>query len=91
MPKMGLEGIVSKRKDSTYRSGRSPDWFKIITELDLHDRSGQTLPLALVPVRVVFEQHVLEKSLPAAFLVLHEAIVSRQSILSCAGYAACLR
>ena len=42
MPKMGLEGIVSKRKDSTYRSGRSPDWFKIITELDLHDRSGQT-------------------------------------------------
>ena len=55
MPKMGLEGIVSKRKDSTYRSGRSPDWFKIITELDLHDRSGQTLPLALVPVRVVLD------------------------------------
>jgi bifunctional non-homologous end joining protein LigD len=26
--KMGLEGIVSKRKTSTYRSGRSPDWFK---------------------------------------------------------------
>jgi ATP-dependent DNA ligase len=26
--KMGLEGIVSKRKDSTYRSGRSPDWLK---------------------------------------------------------------
>jgi bifunctional non-homologous end joining protein LigD len=24
--KMGLEGIVSKRKDSPYRSGRSPDW-----------------------------------------------------------------
>ena len=24
--KLGLEGIVSKRKDSTYRSGRSPDW-----------------------------------------------------------------
>jgi bifunctional non-homologous end joining protein LigD len=24
--KMGLEGIVSKRKDSRYRSGRSPDW-----------------------------------------------------------------
>ena len=42
MPKMDLEGIVSKRKDSTYCSGRSPDWFKIITELDLHDRSGQT-------------------------------------------------
>jgi ATP-dependent DNA ligase len=26
--KMGLEGIVSKRKDSTYRSGRSADWLK---------------------------------------------------------------
>jgi ATP-dependent DNA ligase len=25
---MGLEGIVSKRKDSTYRSGRSPDRLK---------------------------------------------------------------
>jgi bifunctional non-homologous end joining protein LigD len=24
--KLGLEGIVSKRKDSAYRSGRSPDW-----------------------------------------------------------------
>jgi bifunctional non-homologous end joining protein LigD len=23
--KLGLEGIVSKRKDSAYRSGRSPD------------------------------------------------------------------
>jgi bifunctional non-homologous end joining protein LigD len=27
--KMGLEGIVSKRKDSHYRSGRSPDWLKM--------------------------------------------------------------
>ena len=27
--KMGLEGIVSKRKDSAYRSGRSPDWVKM--------------------------------------------------------------
>ena len=26
--KLGFEGIVSKRKDSTYRSGRSPDWLK---------------------------------------------------------------
>ena len=26
--KMGLEGIVSKRKDSFYRSGRCPDWLK---------------------------------------------------------------
>src|SRR5215831_3408998 len=27
--KMSLEGIVSKRKDSPYRSGRSPDWLKM--------------------------------------------------------------
>jgi bifunctional non-homologous end joining protein LigD len=26
--KMGLEGIVSKRRDSLYRSGRAPDWIK---------------------------------------------------------------
>jgi bifunctional non-homologous end joining protein LigD len=26
--KLGLEGIVSKRKDSSYRSGRSPYWIK---------------------------------------------------------------
>jgi bifunctional non-homologous end joining protein LigD len=26
---MGLEGIVSKRKDSPYRSGRSPHWLKM--------------------------------------------------------------
>jgi CheY-like chemotaxis protein len=27
--KLGLEGIVSKRKDSSYRCGRSPDWLKM--------------------------------------------------------------
>jgi bifunctional non-homologous end joining protein LigD len=27
--KMGLEGMVSKRKDSTYRAGRSPNWIKV--------------------------------------------------------------
>jgi ATP-dependent DNA ligase len=26
--KLGLEGIVSKRKNSRYSSGRSPDWIK---------------------------------------------------------------
>jgi ATP-dependent DNA ligase len=26
--KLGLEGIVSKRKESRYRSGRTPDWLK---------------------------------------------------------------
>jgi bifunctional non-homologous end joining protein LigD len=27
--RMGLEGIVSQRKDSALRSGRSPDWLKM--------------------------------------------------------------
>ena len=26
---LASEGIVSKRKDSAYRSGRSPDWLKM--------------------------------------------------------------
>jgi bifunctional non-homologous end joining protein LigD len=26
---MGLEGIVAKRRDKPYRSGRSPDWIKV--------------------------------------------------------------
>jgi ATP-dependent DNA ligase len=27
--KMGLDGIVSVRRDSPYRSGRSTDWLKV--------------------------------------------------------------
>jgi bifunctional non-homologous end joining protein LigD len=27
--KLGLEGIVAKRRDKPYRSGRSPDWIKV--------------------------------------------------------------
>jgi bifunctional non-homologous end joining protein LigD len=27
--KLGLEGIVAKRRDRPYRSGRSPDWIKV--------------------------------------------------------------
>jgi bifunctional non-homologous end joining protein LigD len=27
--KLGLEGIVSKRRESQYRAGRSPDWIKV--------------------------------------------------------------
>jgi len=38
--KMGLEGIVSKRKDSPYRSGRSPDWLS--KRKDSPYRSGRS-------------------------------------------------
>jgi len=27
--RMGLEGIVAKRRDRPYRPGRSPDWIKV--------------------------------------------------------------
>jgi len=27
--RMSLEGIVAKRSERPYRSGRSPDWFKV--------------------------------------------------------------
>jgi bifunctional non-homologous end joining protein LigD len=27
--RFGLEGIVSKRRDRSYRAGRSPDWVKV--------------------------------------------------------------
>jgi bifunctional non-homologous end joining protein LigD len=30
--RMSLEGIVSKRKDSAYRPGRTQDWLKVETE-----------------------------------------------------------
>jgi bifunctional non-homologous end joining protein LigD len=37
--KLGLEGVVSKRKDSPDRSGRSPDWLKMKNS-DAHGQSG---------------------------------------------------
>jgi len=37
--KMGLEGIVSKRRDSRYHSGRSKDWVKVTC------RQRETLPI----------------------------------------------
>jgi ATP-dependent DNA ligase len=56
--KMGLEGIVSKRLGSRYRSGRSPDWLKFKNpeapavkreaEEDLH---GRGRPSAACPTR----------------------------------------
>jgi len=63
--KLGLEGIVSKRKDSRYRSGRSPDWIKSKNpyapavkreeEIDWGRRAPQILPVKnvwLAPERV---------------------------------------
>jgi bifunctional non-homologous end joining protein LigD len=32
---MGLEGIVAKRRDKPYRSGRSTDWIKVKTRTHL--------------------------------------------------------
>ena len=41
--------------------------------------------------RVAFGQHLFGKMITRRFLVLHEAIVSRQSILSCAAVRRALR
>jgi hypothetical protein len=47
--KLGLEGIVSKRKDSRYKSGRSPDWVKSnrdlwISHIRLSDKTSRLEP-----------------------------------------------
>jgi hypothetical protein len=39
--KMGLKGIVSKRKNSAYRSGRSRDWLKMKNPQVRHQRQAQ--------------------------------------------------
>jgi bifunctional non-homologous end joining protein LigD len=44
--KLGLEGIVSKRKDSPYRSGRSPDWLKMKSATSLVKFFGVYVTLA---------------------------------------------
>jgi len=51
---MGLEGIVSKRRDRPYRSGRSADWIKVknpdapaATRVSI----GAQIPLLLATVR----------------------------------------
>ena len=41
--KLGLEGIVSKRKDSPYSSGRSPDWLKFKNPAVLKRGGGRGL------------------------------------------------
>jgi hypothetical protein len=38
--KLGLEGIVSKRKNSPYRSGRFPDWLKMKNPNAARSRRG---------------------------------------------------
>jgi hypothetical protein len=60
--KLGLEGIVSKRKDSAYRSGRSPDWLKIRTRMRQPSRPKRN-PAA----RAAFPKRTLIKT-------IHEAL-----------------
>jgi bifunctional non-homologous end joining protein LigD len=43
---LGLEGIVAKRRDSAYASGRSPAWVKV-----RHAKTGDFVILGLVPNR----------------------------------------
>jgi ATP-dependent DNA ligase len=51
---MGLEGIVSKRLGSRYRSGRSPDWLKFKNpEMPPRRPSKKDSPAKLEVVSVV--------------------------------------
>jgi ATP-dependent DNA ligase len=55
--KILLEGIVSKRKDSPYRSGRSPDWLKLPTRHqpgELRCPATTRAALGLEPPRSIF-------------------------------------
>lgn len=60
--KLGLEGIVSKRKDSTYRSGRSPDWLKMKNSALIHflaSPAGLTIGLTRGSIR--FARRILRR------------------------------
>ena len=57
--KLGLEGIVSKRRDLPYRSGRSKCWLKIknpavASSLDAIDRSRRSRKIAPRPASGLF-------------------------------------
>jgi ATP-dependent DNA ligase len=47
--KMGLEGIVSKRLGSRYRSGRSKDWLKMKNSNAPAVKTGRRVGLGSVP------------------------------------------
>src|SRR5262245_36660717 len=54
--KLGLEGIVSKRKDSTYRSGRSPGWLKM-KNADARDAERPTAWNFWIRIREFFSRN----------------------------------
>ena len=54
--RMGLEGIVSKRKDSTYRSGRSPDWLKMKNPLLCGGEAGSGGGLGASPIGALVQK-----------------------------------
>ena len=54
--KMGLEGIVSKRKDSAYRSGRSPDWAQDLERGRAGGEAGSGGGLAQIEMVTFYER-----------------------------------
>jgi ATP-dependent DNA ligase len=48
---MGLEGIVAKRRDSRYRSGRCREWFKVKNRA--HPAFERAMLIALSAVRTM--------------------------------------
>jgi ATP-dependent DNA ligase len=55
--KLGLEGIVSKRKDSAYRSGRSPDWLKMKNADAPAVKREEEEASMLKPLKIVIVSH----------------------------------
>jgi hypothetical protein len=66
---LGLEGIVSKLKDSRYRSGRSPDWIKQEPERSSREAGGRGGLGLVTPMREFADQKALQN-----YVKLHDLV-----------------
>ena len=74
--KMGLEGIVSKRKDSAYRSGRSKDWLKFKNPDAQPRRSGAEIQTGVLLWRTTSTSHCSSRAWPPGTRYEHPNIRS---------------
>ena len=73
---MGLEGIIAKRRDAPYRSGRGGDWLKIKC-IESASCAGTALAAGRVPVADV---RALWKRLPPMLDKARDAAASRLAL-----------
>jgi hypothetical protein len=79
---MGLEGLVSKRADSRYRGGRSPDWVKVKNRQ--HPAMERVMEALLMVAKDAFDQwwEWAEKPLDSALTIpaeIHEPVMQLAS------------